>query len=319
MKKSLIALAVLAASGASFAQSTATVYGIADLWIGSNDTGATSTTTIGSGGVNGSRWGLKGSEDLGGGLKANFKLEQFFDLDTGKTANAGFDSYAYVGFSGGFGEVKLGLVGTAYDDLSNGAMAVFNSALSAHKKTWKSTGYSYPGNGILYVSPDMGGLTAEVSYNLGENVIGNTSSIAVAYEGGPVYAAFAYQTEKATPSATAKNFTQLNGAYDLGVAKLQAALGKVSQNGAATTNEYQLGVTAPVSTVLTVSANYASSKDGAFGGAAEVKRSGYGLGAAYTLSKRTFLYGGYRTETQEQSGAADVDTSLFAVGVQHRF
>ena len=98
MKKSLIALAVLAASGASFAQSTATVYGIADLWIGSNDTGATSTTTIGSGGVNGSRWGLKGSEDLGGGLKANFKLNNSSILTRVKQQTLGLTAMHMLAF-----------------------------------------------------------------------------------------------------------------------------------------------------------------------------------------------------------------------------
>jgi predicted porin len=87
MKKSLVALAVLAASGAAMAQSSVTLYGIADLWFGTantdNGTTSLSQTLLESGGVNGSRWGLKGSEDLGGGLKANFDLQQGIRLDDG--------------------------------------------------------------------------------------------------------------------------------------------------------------------------------------------------------------------------------------------
>ncbi|MBV5298281.1 MAG: porin, partial [Rhodoferax sp.] len=139
MKKSLIALAVMAASGASFAQSSVSVYGLADIWFGSvkvdlPNGSSTTTTKLDSGGVNTSRWGLKGSEDLGGGLKANFKLEQAIALDTG--AASGFSRYAYVGFSGGFGEVKLGKTGTAYDEVNGSANAVFNSALSAENFVW---------------------------------------------------------------------------------------------------------------------------------------------------------------------------------------
>ena len=174
MKKSLIALAVLAASGASFAQSSVSVYGIADIWFGQTSGSAptVSQTVLNSGGVSGSRWGLKGSEDLGGGLKANFLLEQGFALDTG-VSGAGFNRQAYVGFSGGFGEVKLGNVYTAYDDISGAANAAFDSALAPVSGVWKSTGYvSNPNNNIYYASPSMGGFSGAVSYALGENKTG---------------------------------------------------------------------------------------------------------------------------------------------------
>jgi predicted porin len=339
MKKSLVALAVLAASGASFAQSSVTLYGLLDIWAGSvKGADGVSNTAMGSGGVDGSRFGFKGSEDLGGGLKAGFKLENVFSLDTGAAGTYGspftgapataptaaFSNYAYVSLSGGFGDLKLGLVGTALDEVTGAGNAVFNSALSAEKATWKSSGYSWPGNGVMYVSPDMSGFSGIVSYSLGENKTatvgaGDVTSFALKYEGGPAYVALGYQADKADGAASAKKFTQLNGFYDLGVAKLQAAFGKVTQSGTADVSEYELGATAPVSTALAVSANYASSKTQAYGAAAEIKRSGYGLGGAYTLSKRTFLYGGYRSETAEQAGSADVKTSLFAVGVHHTF
>jgi predicted porin len=93
MKKSLIALAVLAASGAAMAQSSVTLYGIVDTYLSSEKTetaakngGANTSLTqnkLSSGGVNTSRWGLKGTEDLGGGLKANFDLQQGFNVDDG--------------------------------------------------------------------------------------------------------------------------------------------------------------------------------------------------------------------------------------------
>ena len=86
MKKSLIALAVLAASGAAMAQSSVSLYGIVDAAYGqvkvTDGVNTAKTTGMFDGGANGigdSRWGLRGSEDLGNGLKANFNLEQGID------------------------------------------------------------------------------------------------------------------------------------------------------------------------------------------------------------------------------------------------
>lgn len=331
MKKSLVALAVLAASGASFAQSSVTVYGLLDIWAGSvkSEVGGASltNTVLESGGVNGSRWGLKGSEDLGGGLKANFKLEQGVAIDSGAgAAGQAFSRYAYVGFSGGFGEVKLGKTATAYDEATGGANGVFNSALSAQANTWRNNNqYNWnPANTILYFTPEMSGFSAAVSYSLGENKTatvgaGNVTSFSVTYAGGPIYAAWAYQAEKANGATPDLKYNQLNASYDLGVVKLLAAVGSVKQDLTPSTSEYQFGVDYPVSGALTLSANYAQSKDDALGATPEAKRSGFGLGGAYTLSKRTFLYGGYRSDTAEQAATPDVKTSVFAVGVQHKF
>jgi len=115
MKKTLVALAVLAASGASMAQSTVTLYGIADVQfnIESSDKTGTSISQnqIASGGVNGSRFGLKGSEDVGGGLSVNFDFQQGFSIDTGAARdeknnqgvaynNNAFSRASWVGLSG---------------------------------------------------------------------------------------------------------------------------------------------------------------------------------------------------------------------------
>jgi predicted porin len=332
MKKSLVALAVLAASSASFAQSNVTIYGIVDAWFGVNKavpaTGGApvSITKLDSGGVDGDRWGLKGSEDLGGGLKADFNLEQGFAVDTG-AGGPGFNRYAAVGFSGGFGTVKIGKFSTAYDMVENGANGVFNSALSAEANTFKSGNYNWnPSNGIYYATPDMGGFGAAVSYALGENKTaahdsGNVSSFNLSYGQGPLSVSAGYQSEKLYGDSTANKVGQINANYDFTVAKLQLAYGTsdVTTTVETKTSEYQIGVTAPLSGAVSVAANFAYSKDDDNALTTGVKRNGIGLGATYTLSKRTFLYGGYRAETAKQDGAANVETSLFAVGVHHTF
>ena len=136
MKKSLIALAVLAASGAAMAQSSVTLYGLVDANIGSFKTNTAvgagtaaspasiqnlSQTRIESGGLNGSRWGLRMSEDLGGGLAAIANLESGINLDNGASGQGGvlFGRRANVGLtSSSFGTVVIGRNSSSYDDVA---------------------------------------------------------------------------------------------------------------------------------------------------------------------------------------------------------
>ncbi len=309
MKKTLIALAVLATSGAAFAQSSVSIYGIADVVL-HKDKGASAALT--SGGVSGSRFGFKGSEDLGGGLKANFLLEQGFSLDSGlATAGQAFSRQSYVGLSGGFGEVKVGKIWTAYDDISGAINPVFDSVL-APTSVWASSAYAAnPANGLYYSTPSFGGISGAVSTSLKE-ATGNTSSaFHVKYEGGPVYAGLAYQIDKV--GAVDTKFTRVNGSYDLGVVKLLAGYGQVKADGAADVTDLTVGADVPLSANLVVSAGYASSKaDGA------VRKSSYGLGAAYALSKRTSVYGGLRNDNDAATLAGGVDTR-YGVGIKHTF
>lgn len=326
MKKNLIALAVLAASGAAFAQSNVTVYGLVDVAFTNVNTNGLTQTGIDSGGVNTSRFGFKGSEDLGGGLKANFLLEQGFNVDNGAASTAGqmFARQSYVGFSGGFGEVKLGKIFTAYDDISGAANAAFDSNLLAPVNgVWASVGYNdRPFNGVYYASPVFSGVSGAASYSFSENktaaaAAGSVSSFHVKYEGGPIYAGLAYQNEQADGNTASTQFTRLNGTYDLGVAKVLVGFGKVEQAADANTKEWELGADFPVSKALTVSGGVARSISNFAAG--DVSREGYSIAALYTLSKRTSVYGGYKSNTAKQAGVADIDNSAFAVGVKHAF
>jgi len=367
MKKSLIALAVLAASGASFAQSTVSIYGIVDAWFGTTDlkdhTGTSlKQTVLNSGGVSGSRFGFKGSEDLGGGLKANFVLEQGFNVDNGtaSTAGAAFARQSNVGFSGAFGEVKVGKAYTPFDDINGAADAVFDSALSPMNVVFLSTAYNAnPANTIYYATPSFSGFTAAVSYSLGENKTNatpaagftngasNVTAFNVQYTGGPLYLALAYQTEKRNNGVATDNeaskFTRLNATYDFGVAKALANFGRTAYNGHSA-NDWQLGADFPVSTALTLSGSYASSKGDliwangttpTFGtgnsganwawstNGNDIKRTGWGFGANYTLSKRTSIYGGYMAAKEDATavtaGVPDAEIKYLAFGVKHTF
>lgn len=336
MKKSLVALAVLAASGASFAQSSVTLYGLADIWFGNVTTETAgvslSQTKLDSSGVSGSRWGLKGSEDLGGGLSANFLLEQGFSLDTGAgTAGQAFSRQSYVGFSGGFGEIKLGKVWTAYDDVSGASDAMFDSgALAPMNIVFKSTGYQgNPGNTGYYATPAMGGFAAAVSVTTGEKVpaAAQITSFNLTYGAGPLGVQFGYQVEDIQNNLPAipedQKFMRLGGTYDLGMAVAKLTYGKVENLGnvtGASTTEWQVGADFPVSSVLTVSASYAKSDDSQPAAVFAQSRKGFGVAAAYTLSKRTFLYAGYTNNTFSQAApVSDTKVSAYAMGVQHKF
>lgn len=110
MKKSLLALAVLGAfAGAASAQTNVTIYGVVDAGITHENGAAGSVTKLATGVQSGNRLGFKGTEDLGGGLKANFQIENGFNLDTGtQRQGALFGRQAYVGLSGNFGAINLG-------------------------------------------------------------------------------------------------------------------------------------------------------------------------------------------------------------------
>ena len=354
MKKSLIAMAVLAASGVVSAQSTVTLYGLADVYFGStkvkSTAGGLSTslrqTVVNSGGFNTSRFGMKGSEDLGGGLKANFVLEGGFDISTGaannyvspynftgpanaRTAvvsNAIFGRQSWVGLSGGFGEVKLGKMWTPYDEVKGLGGGAFDANIfTPANAVWLSNTYQdRPGNSIYYSTPSFGGVSAAAMYSFGENKTatidaGKIISANIQYAGGPVAVALSHQRQEADGAATTGKFTQLNASYDFGVAKLLAAYGQVKNvGGADKSKEYQVGVDVPLGNALTVSAGVARAKIDVTGGG-KTTGTAFGLAAKYELSKRTFLYTGLQLAKNEVNASNEIKTDTFAVGVQHKF
>lgn len=367
MKKSLIALAVLAASGAAMAQSTVTLYGLADIWVGSVKDSATiggvsasqRTTKVDSNGVNTSRFGFKGSEDLGGGLKANFQLEQGFNLDDGTAQSAGsaFNRQAWVGVSGGFGEVQLGRMWTSYDDIRSSANDTFNANIASSFSTW--VGYNdRTSNGIKYSSPNLGGFSGSFTYALGEDKNTSTNNksndmmaLGLQYAAGPVFVGFAHQTEKSSAAnglgalnslndalvlagvppvvaadGTKVTYNLLNGSYDLGMVKLVAGLNNVKGTvpgvaGSLKAKEFNLGVEAPLSSALKIAAGYSQSKIEA-NGSNVTKTNGYSAALVYSLSKRTMVYGALtQTKLKDDTGLSNDSgkSQLYAVGVQHKF
>ncbi len=330
MKKSLIALAVLAASGAAMAQSSVTLYGRIDTSVGSiKDQGSASADkkavtkmfSGGDGGLTSPRWGLRGSEDLGGGLKANFQLESRFFSDTGTLDGVQFKGASWVGLSGDFGALRLGRGTTVYDDVRALSISsnVFDSAFTPTNNGVYKSGGDYASrfdNMVTYLSPSIGGFYAGLDFSLDESTATKADKLAfkAGYKAGPLHVALGYQDEK-----TSAEYTGLSGSYDFGVASVSAGFNmRDADTGGAEDTEYTMGVNVPFGAVA-VSAGFASSKT-EVGSATTGKASGFALGATYALSKRTKAYAGFRSvDVKNAAGTKTKDETLYAFGVRHDF
>jgi len=336
MKKSLIALAVLAASGAAMAQSSVTLYGVADVGFAHENNGSTSVSRMDSGNLNGSRWGLKGSEDLGGGLKAIFTLEAGFSLDTGAQADATsfFNRQSFVGVSSGFGTVKLGRqMNPVYATAST--WDSFGDALAGDSSHLFSYNGSRTNNMVSY-NYAAGGFYGELQYGLGEvagnnsitgeNSAGRTAAMFVGYKTGPFDVVLTHQNIHNNPYTTATKMTLLGGNYDFGMVKLFAAYAqeKTLGIGAKDQKDAHLGLTAPVGTAGTVELSYLRKDDTR----ANFDAHQVAIGYVHNLSKRTALYTSYAQLTNESqvqyTAGKDLpnlgaNSKVFDIGVRHSF
>ena len=178
MKKTLIAAAVMAASGVAFAASNVTLYGILDTGIGVSKVKHQDTTVQMTTGMDsGSRWGIKGVEDLGNGYSVGFVAEQGFNSDDGNVANgsygttSGFTREMQLNVKGAFGTLAAGRFGTlasgagSYNILQGwafGASYGDQGSWTRFGKAWARTN-----NTLVYVTPAFGGFTVSAMYSNG--------------------------------------------------------------------------------------------------------------------------------------------------------
>ena len=176
MRKSLIALAVMGASTVAFAASNVTLYGVIEEGVVVQKAKHQDTTvSLKSGFDQGSRWGLRGVEELGNGYSVGFVLEEGFDADTGantasNSAGRVFGRESQLFVQGGFGKLGFGRFGTlasgagSYQVLTGWALGT-GFGLSA----WTSFGgsFSRADNAVAYRTPSFGGLTITAMYSNG--------------------------------------------------------------------------------------------------------------------------------------------------------
>jgi predicted porin len=201
---STLSLALLGAAGAAHAQSSVTLYGLIDesiQYVNHANTANNHLFAMYAGNLQGSRWGMKGTEDLGGGLKAIFQLESGFDPNTGKSNQGGrlFGRQAYVGLTqDAYGTLTLGRQYDPVVDMVQPLTAdnFFGSTFTTPGDVDNNDNSSRTNNAIKYVSPVWGGFQVEGMYALGgvagSTGAGQTWSGAATWSGGPFSVAAGY-------------------------------------------------------------------------------------------------------------------------------
>jgi predicted porin len=302
------ALVAIAAAAPAHAQSV-TVYGRLNLTVESQKTTGDRITVLQN---NSSRWGLKGSEDLGGGLKAGFQLESGFAADTGRANDPFWGRQSELNLSGDFGTVRLG---TFFSEAYY-ATADYISNHNHDTGTSSDALYAYIGrnqNKVAYRLPTlMQGLSVEVATSLKEAGSTNTYDGAVNYVSGPWQLGLGYEKAGAAEQATARVMFVGSG-YGIG-AYYQRDKNAWSTAGSRN-NLRASGYVNVGSGEVHVNLGTA----GKVGGASNSDAKQFTLGYNHNLSKRTKLYAFY---TRLDDSAAKVyggDFSSFAGGIRHNF
>ena len=335
-----IAIAIaIAASLPAQAQTAASrdsvsLYGVLDEYAGSirrsNSPGR--TTALNSGGMTTSYWGVRGTEDLGGGLSSFFALESFFQVDTGTsgrtTADPLFSRNAYVGLGGRYGQVGLGRqtnpMFTVTGTFNPFGVSANLSPVMLH--IWSANynravlGDSVWNNSVQYNSPNLAGFRASASYALGEvtNEAGvRNFNVTVNYDKGPFAAVVSAQRAETglgfTTSIKKQDAQMMGLSYDLDFVKLFGQYFHTDTPDIQTkTRTGQLGFAVPVGPGRIMATVARTEREVA---GAETTRTTTGLGYDHYLSKRTDLYAVYLLD---KLTAFDRQSSL-ALGVRHRF
>jgi predicted porin len=330
MKKSLLALAALTAfAGVASAQSSVTLFGIVDLAARSVKNGnAGSIKSLSTNGQVSSRLGVRGVEDLGGGMRAGFWLEGDIVGDTGNPAGQTWQRRSTVSLLGSFGEVRLGRdfnpvfrTAVTHDPFAYVGVATLGNLRSAVYANAAPGVAARNDNAVMYFLPAMGGLYGDVMVAAGEGARGNKyMGGRLGYAAGPLNVSAAYGKSDRT-GAMVDDLTAMvvGGSYNFG---------KVTIHGTYETVDYST-ITRKLASVAAV----VPTATGAFKAqyVRATNSSLIGLGYVQFLSKRTSIYTNFgrvankgpATFTASGSGPAGMrggQTSTgYDVGIRHDF
>lgn len=360
MKKTLAALAVLGAfSGAAFAQNVQ-VYGLVDgglEFVNSSVDGVDSKFGVQSGMQSGSRFGLKGSENLGNGIKAVFQLENGFNMDDGKQAQGGrlFGRESRLGLEGGFGSMNWGRFGslgsgTGSQDMM-GPMDPFSTGFMdaglQGSQAWTSLRVD---NAVAYKTPVLSGFQAGLMYSFntdGQEVAGNDNNnrlagVAATYTLGKLWTGLSYETltfnkdsmedDKVLKFGVTYDFGMITPMFSYSRAEGAQKFGDLNFAGSGIKSDaYMIGATAPVLGGKVMASYQLLDADDQ---GVKFSRDVFSLGYDYPFSKRTNLYGVfsyskgddafdknlYSVASAAQKTAIEVaNRSVFQVGLRHKF
>ena len=327
MNKKVLAAAVVATLGGAVSAQNVTIYGILDASAVNTDNGPYSSTEVNSGYLVSSRLGIRGEEDLGGGLKALFKLEGRLGFDnfgglgtsvaitngttaTGQTSSI-FNRDAYVGISGGFGEFALGTMESETSRIASAYNATgFNVGLftAAYGSSFAVLG-DRMANAIRYSTPSVMGLSAVFAGFQGENKTGTSSTL---------------------------NGSSFNGAmaslrYEMGALKVGVAqANRSAANGVAANSQTTAGARAKDTTYgamydFGIAAVGLAKYNSAYTALANTGRSATMLTGSLPIDGKTRLFGSYGQLEEKAAGlqySASNDTSstkakAYYIGVNH--
>ena len=351
IKQVALSALALAAAGAVQAQSSVTLYGVADAFVQVAN-GEDTLTRLQSGGLAGSRLGVRGSEDLGGGLRAVFTLESGINLDDGTVGQSGtmWGRQAFVGLtSSSFGAVSLGrqysslyALSGDFSAFSNGVygpstalIGGFNGYEPVRGSAASATGNPGPArvnNSIKYETPSFAGFKAGALWGLGETA-GSTSKnrlidVYARYSAGPLDAMVSFVDDKTAGETPSARTFGLSGAYSFGPARVLAGYIDVNDRSANNADgkgfwiggDYRFGA-------HLIRAQYVTNKPDQGNNDSQA----FGIGYQYDLSKRTALYtsltqfkndGAARWHSSVPTGltsAGDRDITEFVAGIRHSF
>ncbi len=296
-----------------------------------------------------SRLGIKGSEDLGNGLKGIYKMEFGVDIAGSQSDEFSPDNpisarNAYVGLAGNFGTVLIGRhdtpmkMSTGRLDYFADTSADFNGEIGYQNVNYSQYGYRHAADfsdrradgTIAYVSPNWSGLTLTGAVIPGENSEANSLadaySLAGMYENGGIYLAAAYEaadgeTDLLNVTAEPGDHSQwrLGGGYDAGAWKVAAvyeneAIDTVAGNDWSDVDRWNISGAVTLG-MGEIKGTYFDWEDSV----TDVTGSGFSLGYDYNLSKRSQMYVLYHDSTIEATGFDDGDLQIVSVGVNHTF
>ncbi|QJP72935.1 porin [Burkholderia glumae] len=340
-------LAWVALAAPAHAQSSIQLYGQVDAWVGAQKfPGGERAWGVQGGGMSTSYWGLRGTEDLGGGYRAIFTIEDFFRPQSGSYGRFQGDTFfarnAYVGLDTPYGTVRAGRL-TTHLFLST---ILFNPLIDSYEfspmvyhvflglgtfPTYTTdqgvVGDSGWNNAVSYTTPDFNGLNASAMYALGNQSGGNAAkkwSGQLQYFRGPLAMTAVYQyvnfnnapgdLGSLVAGMKSQSVTQLGISYDLKFAKLYGQYMYTKndlQGGSWHVNTAQGGVSVPLGAGSAL-ASYAYSRDT---GGLDQTRQTWAVSYDYPLSKRTDLYAAYLLDRLSNQSSGDT----LGAGMRVRF
>ena len=296
MKKSIVALAVLGSfAGVAAAQSSVTLFGVLDAAVRYTSANGQDLYSLASGGSSTSRFGVRGVEDLGGGLKAGFWLESHVNVDGGSADATRFWSRrATVSLIyDSMGEVRLGRFKTSVrlqiEDFDPTATTGLGATTNVYSNLGSGADMSRRDNQVTYILPSkLGGFYGSVDVSAGEGTSAINKDVGgrVGYKAGAFNVGAAYSVSGVS---TKYKLMSLGGSFDFGFMKAFATY-STTEFGIHSQDIYNLSVTAPLGAGLVwagyTAADYSSDTATKISGDSSQIAAGY----IHNLSKRTALY-----------------------------